>query len=73
MKYLLLSLLVLLAGCEERFRYPCQQPSNWGSPECQRPLCAVNGTCPDQLTKPEDRALVAAIEKELAGGLQVKN
>ncbi len=25
------------------------------------------------MTKPEDRALVAAVEKELAGGLQVKN
>lgn len=57
MKYTFVLLAaVLFAGCQERFRYPCQQPSKWEQPECQRPLCSINGTCPDQLTKPEDRA-----------------
>lgn len=56
MKYLLLATALLLAGCEERFRYECQNPKHWSSPECQRPLCAVQGICPDQLTKPEERA-----------------
>lgn len=55
MKYLLVAAL-MLAGCDERFRYECQNPKNWSSPQCQRPDCAVNGTCPDQLTKPEERA-----------------
>jgi len=33
---------------------------NWNKPECQRPTCAVTGTCPDQLVpaadfKPEEK------------------
>lgn len=52
MRYLLI--LLLLAGCEDRFRYPCQDNKNWNKPECQRPECALTGTCPDQLVKPED-------------------
>jgi hypothetical protein len=52
MRYLLI--LLLLAGCEDRFRYPCQSNKNWNKPECQRPECALTGTCPDQLVKPED-------------------
>ena len=43
----------LLAGCE-RTRYYCQNPLNWDKPRCQRPQCAVTGTCPDQLLKVED-------------------
>lgn len=53
MKYALI-LLALLAGCEDRFRYACQDPKNWQTEECRRPQCAVTGTCPDQLVKPED-------------------
>jgi len=34
MRYLLI--LLLLAGCEDRFRYPCQDNKNWNKPECQR-------------------------------------
>ncbi len=43
----------LLAGCEDRFRYPCQDPKNWEAAECKPPVCTATGTCPDQLTKPE--------------------
>jgi hypothetical protein len=46
--------LALLAGCQERFRYACQDQKNWDKAECQRPGCAISGTCPDQLNKPED-------------------
>jgi hypothetical protein len=42
----------LLAGCDQ-FRYYCQNPDHWEKPRCQRPQCAVTGTCPDQLIKPE--------------------
>lgn len=56
MKYALLLIALLLAGCEERFRYVCQNPKNWSAQVCQRPECAVTGQCPDQLTKPEERA-----------------
>ena len=44
--------VVWLSGCE-RIRYFCQNPENWDKPRCQRPQCAVTGTCPDQLLKPE--------------------
>jgi hypothetical protein len=47
-------LLLALAGCEERYRYPCQDPKNWSNDECRRPQCAVTGTCPDQLNRPND-------------------
>jgi hypothetical protein len=46
-------LLVLLVGCEDRFRYPCQDPQNWQNTECKPPICTATGTCPEQLTKPE--------------------
>ena len=46
-------LLVLLTGCDDRFRYPCQNPTNWSNPECKPPVCTATGTCPDQLVKPE--------------------
>lgn len=43
-----------LLGCGDHFRYPCQDPENWEKKECKRPYCSATGTCPDQLTKPED-------------------
>lgn len=42
---------VLLAGCEQAFRYPCQDPARWNAPECQRPICEVNRDCPDLIFK----------------------
>jgi hypothetical protein len=46
-------MLVLLTGCEDRFRYPCQDPQNWQNTECKPPICTATGTCPEQLVKPE--------------------
>ena len=43
----------LLTGCDDRFRYPCQDPTNWNNAECKPPICTATGTCPEQLTKPE--------------------
>ena len=46
MKKLLLILpLILLAGCEYRYRYPCQDPANWGKPECNNEACKADGEC----------------------------
>jgi len=58
MRYLII--LLALAACDETFRYPCQDNKNWNKPECQRPTCAMTGTCPDQLVpagdfKPEEQ------------------
>jgi hypothetical protein len=50
MKYLLIILLPLtLFACDERYRYPCQDPENWETKQCQKPFCSANGTCPEDL------------------------
>jgi cobalamin biosynthesis protein CobD/CbiB len=54
------SLLVLmtifcLTGCEDRYRYPCQDPKNWNSEGCKPPICTAAGTCPEMLVKPEEK------------------
>jgi hypothetical protein len=51
-RYILL-VLSLLAGCEDRFRYPCQDPKNFEAAECKPPICTATQTCPDDVTKPE--------------------
>jgi hypothetical protein len=52
MKYILylIPILILLSGCEERYRYPCQNPENWDNQYCKKPYCSANGTCPEDLT-----------------------
>ncbi len=54
-KYLLILLLLplALAYCSdgERFRYPCQNPANWDSEICNKPLCDVTRTCPEHIFK----------------------
>jgi hypothetical protein len=52
MKIVCLMALVLLSACEDRFRYPCQDPKNWEIAECKPPICSATETCPEQLTKP---------------------
>jgi hypothetical protein len=51
--WILSVLLVVLTGCEDRFRYPCQDPANAELAECKPPICTSTATCPDQLIKPE--------------------
>lgn len=53
MRMLCVLFILSLVGCD-RFRYPCQDPENWEKKECKRPFCSATGTCPDQLTKPEE-------------------
>jgi hypothetical protein len=35
----------------DRFRYPCQDPTNWDKPMCQKPICDVTRTCPEHVFK----------------------
>lgn len=44
------SFLLVLTGCGERYRYPCQDPENWDEKYCKKPYCSANGTCPEDLT-----------------------
>jgi hypothetical protein len=48
---------LLLTGCDERYRYPCQDPENWDKQECKKPWCSANGTCPEDLTHYEKKNL----------------
>jgi hypothetical protein len=57
MRILLLALL--LAGCSDMYRYPCQNPDNWEHKVCKKPYCSANGTCPEDLTPYERERLVA--------------
>ena len=42
----LISILALAScGYDGYYRYPCQDPENWGKPECEPPLCEVDGNC----------------------------
>ena len=58
-KLLLISLLLTLAACEDRFRYFCQDPQNFGAKRCQRPDCLFTQDCPDYLVAP-------VLEKQIA-------
>ena len=50
MRYLLVFLL--LVGCDNYYRYPCQNPDNFGKPECQKPRCLFTQDCPEYLVAP---------------------
>ena len=49
MRIVCLIVLVMLSACEDRFRYPCQNPENWEFDECKPPICTASGTCTEQL------------------------
>jgi hypothetical protein len=53
---------LMMVGCSDRFRYPCQDPDNWEKQECKKPWCSADGTCPEDLTH---------YEKKLPPGTQV--
>ena len=46
---ILISAALLLVGCEDTYRYPCQDPENKDKPECTRPICEADGMCYDKL------------------------
>lgn len=40
---------ITACGYDGHYRYPCQDPANFGSKECIPPLCKVNGQCTEDL------------------------
>ena len=42
-----LFIIFLLTSCgyNGSYRYSCQDPENWGTKECEPPLCKVDGNC----------------------------
>jgi hypothetical protein len=59
MRYVFAVALLLLTGCEDRYRYHCQDPANWSQKRCQRPDCLFTQDCPDYLVAP-------VLEKQIA-------
>ena len=47
---ILLPLTLAIFG-GDRFRYPCQDPDNWGTKECSKPTCEATRTCPEHIYK----------------------
>lgn len=65
----LLVLPVALAfAAGDRFRYPCQNPANWGKEECQKPQCEVRRTCPEHIFKGEEPKGTSAPVTTAVGG-----
>jgi len=42
-------LLLSACGYDGGYRYSCQDPENWEAPECNPPLCNVDGNCTEAL------------------------
>lgn len=65
-------IVVFFAG--DVYRYPCQDPANWSTPECEPPTCVASATCPanlvtmngESVSAEELAAMVAEIEASQA-------
>ena len=64
MKAVLFLTALLLVGCEDTYRYPCQDPANKDKSECTRPDCEADGMCYDKLNGlPEKQEEVVVVEQ----------
>jgi hypothetical protein len=63
---------LLLAGCSDMYRYPCQNPDNWEHKVCKKPYCSANGTCPEDLT-PYEKNNVTTANKQATTSLPPKD
>lgn len=50
--FFILVVSVILSGCQDRFRYPCQNPNNAGKKECSTESCQISRTCPNLIERP---------------------
>ena len=48
-----LALLLSSCGYDGRYRYPCQDPANWETAECNPPICHASDYCTKDLV-PDD-------------------
>jgi len=64
MKAALLGLTaLLLVGCEDTYRYPCQDPANKDKAECSRPDCEADGFCYDTLNGLQAQPSTVVVEE----------
>jgi hypothetical protein len=55
-KYAFIALMMplFISACnknEQPYRYACQDPANWETPQCQKPKCEVHRECPEHIFK----------------------
>ena len=60
---LLITTALLLVGCEDTYRYPCQDPANKDKAECNRPLCEADGFCYDKLNGLPEQEAAPSVEE----------
>jgi hypothetical protein len=41
--------VLIVAGCEDRYRYACQDSKNWDKPVCEKPRCEIHRSCPEHV------------------------
>jgi len=58
-----IAVALLLVGCEDTYRYPCQDPANKDNPECNRPICEADGMCYDTLNGLPEKEEAAPVEE----------
>ena len=56
--------ILIMSGCEDRYRYACQDPANWDTPQCQKPYCEIHKTCPDMIFTEDSSAVMSASTDE---------
>lgn len=61
-KLFTLAAAMLLMGCEDHYRYPCQNPDNFHKPQCQKPKCQFTQMCPEYLVAPILEKQVNAVQ-----------
>ena len=59
--------LILAFAGGDRFRYPCQDPANWGSEQCSKPLCEINRQCPEHIFD-QDPSMLDTVERQISQG-----
>lgn len=48
----IIAVALALAGCENSYRYYCQNPDNFHKPQCMKPKCLFTQDCPEYLVAP---------------------
>jgi hypothetical protein len=52
MRNIIILMALMLTACEDRYRYPCQDPDRFEDAQCQHPRCEFSQTCPEYLVAP---------------------
>ena len=53
---LLLPLALVMTGCADVYRYPCQDPENWNDHYCTSNACVAAGVCTADVMGPDKEA-----------------